>query len=392
MVFPEEVISRVVKNEITNRNHLIERLRGNREYPLTIPLKLPTANEILSDIAKYQEYVIAWKKYPHQECVRRKTVSYKNGINGFELANEFVIDSYETLLKVIPAKDRKLIECVKDRCDEVLKVLGLPYASDIYTVLRMLEPEEVSVSDFKSLIVLLPQLKRGVGSKMYIRAIPLEHIDTKFLENNLKLVAAILRCCQILNAQESLEEYLGVIPKPEGFAHMIVNSQDRELMYPYIQIPTYDLERIEPPGRNLLIIENVQSGLMVPSLPETTVIFGCGKNLSWAKANWLKNKSKIVYWGDLDSWGFSMLSYFRKISSCNVMSVMMDEKTIEYSNHKDRMVKENISFEEELECLTNDERATLYRLREDPEKNRLEQEKLDEKYVVDTLLSVINQK
>ena len=168
-----------------------------------------------------------------------------------------------------------------------------------------------------------------------------------------------------------------------------------------MMVPSSLLLNIEPPGDNLIVVENVQSGLMLPKLKNTSVIFGCGRNLSWSKASWLKHKKQIFYWGNLDSWGFEMLCEFRENSQCSVTSLLMDKAVLERTSHTERMVHEDKSTEVKVEFLTSAEKETLAFLQglkndgsnaelattssPDTRLNRLEQEKLDEDIVIKAL-------
>ena len=62
----------------------------------------------------------------------------------------------------------------------------------------------------------LPQLKRGIGKDCYLRAIPIEHIDTKFIEKYDKVILSILRTLSLCTEDESLEDYLKVESKPDA--------------------------------------------------------------------------------------------------------------------------------------------------------------------------------
>ncbi|NIR95358.1 MAG: hypothetical protein GWO08_17415, partial [Gammaproteobacteria bacterium] len=52
--------------------------------------------------------------------------------------------------------------------------------------------EKLDEEDVKLIAGLLPQLRRGLGRGRYLRALPLQGVDTKFLENHLTLVTDLL--------------------------------------------------------------------------------------------------------------------------------------------------------------------------------------------------------
>lgn len=151
---------------------------------------------------------------------------------------------------------------------------------------------------------------------------------------------------------------------------------------PILQMDTDTLLNFELPARNILVVENVQSGLALPSLENTIAVFGGGKNVSWLSASWLESK-RVAYWGDIDSEGFRILGDAR--SRClTVRSIMMDEATVNAFNN--RMVGEPESARLRPRCLERQEAVLLQKLREGHfGKRRLEQERLSSNYIARAL-------
>ena len=67
MLLPKEAIDKVIATEVFKTNNLIARLKGLREYPIEVNLKVPSANAILKDINIFQEFVRQWREFKHQE-------------------------------------------------------------------------------------------------------------------------------------------------------------------------------------------------------------------------------------------------------------------------------------------------------------------------------------
>ena len=99
---------------------------------------------------------------------------------------------------------------------------------------------------------------------------------------------------------------------------------------PLLQLDAETLTRQALPADNILIVENRQSstgtGLGLPPLDNCIAVFGGGRNLSWLRAPWLAEK-RIGYWGDMDSWGLTILSEARRYQP-RVQSLMMDVDTL----------------------------------------------------------------
>ena len=392
MLLINEIIERITKTEISNLNNLIKRLLGQREYPIKVALKPPTNQEILKDVNAFGKFIHCYNAYPHQELIEYSQKVYACGADGSQIPNYFVVNSFDELLLCIKNDDRKKVSLLLDRVDSLATCFKLEDKSSLYPLIKYLSLDDLSAEDFKLLLVTLPQLKRDMGKNLYIRALPLEGVDTKFLERNLKLIFTILKAVGICTEEDNdLEAFLNVRKKPKNFAHVRILDERLVKDFDYFQVSTSDLEHIALPGDNLLVVENVQSGLMLPKLLNTTVIFGCGNDVAWSKAKWLLSKKKIIYWGDLDSWGFFILSNFRKNTQAKVTSVMMDLQTLEYENHLAKRVTEKESTSIEDPALTEDEIACLDALSKQPNLNRLEQEKLDQDYIVKHLKAVLDE-
>ena len=145
-----------------------------------------------------------------------------------------------------------------------------------------------------------------------------------------------------------------------------------------MQLSVDVLKHYELPATNILVVENMQSGLGLPRLTDTIVVFGGGKNVAWMDADWIKGK-RVAYWGDLDTWGLAILSDVRaKVSS--VTPLMMDIETI--SNFEDRMVIEPEPVDVCPVTLSDAERDVFFGLKSGRfHSSRLEQERLSSDYI-----------
>ncbi len=95
-------------------------------------------------------------------------------------------------------------------------------------------------------------------------------------------------------------------------------------------------------------------------------------------ASWLKSR-RVAYWGDLDSWGLSILSDVRsKLPS--VEAIMMDSETL--AQHENRMVVEPEPLQHLPEFLTDAEAQIFSDLKAGKYPgSRLEQERLSPDYI-----------
>lgn len=216
----------------------------------------------------------------------------------------------------------------------------------------------------------------------YLLSQPIAKYLTKdqglFLHNLVDVL--VKECDRVKKVRARIDENLRMYIESSDFQEKVGN-------FSIVMVSANDLLNVEPPCSNLIVIENEQSGFMVPDLPDTSIIFGCGNNLAWAKAAWLKNKTRVFYWGDIVSWGYFMLSQFRLNAGREVNSLMMDLNTIE--KHAKKMVAEPMSKNLEVSdlALTCTEAEAYVYLRRQAN-NRLEQEKVDQNFVLETIQSL----
>lgn len=111
-------------------------------------------------------------------------------------------------------------------------------------------------------------------------------------------------------------------------------------------------------------------------------IFGGGRNLQWMHAPWLADR-RIAYWGDIDSWGLTILGEARTHQP-RLQSLMMDTETLQ--RFAQFQVTEPVPRTDRPKALTPEEYELWERLRK--ESNiRLEQERLPQDYVRSRLTS-----
>ncbi len=135
--------------------------------------------------------------------------------------------------------------------------------------------------------------------------------------------------------------------------------------------------------RDVYIIENETVFLSFPKKEGSLIVYGGGfKVTTLRRVAWLRNYP-LHYFGDLDEHGFEILSLFRSIFP-HAESFCMDKATLEaYDQY--RVEGKNVPGEEVFSGLTADEMDTLMELRGDLKRNRLEQERIENSFIVGQL-------
>jgi len=390
-LMPGEVVERLREKEWCNRRALKARLKGERSFPIVVSLRPPRGQEAVVGLARFHCFVEAWKAFPNQSCIDWEDRAFRH-LSVQSVPVRFVVRDIGMLAELLGEEERAVLANWETK---ISRILAEPFAQGeavqqqlfgmLVDYLEVLG--KFSESDLELLVQLIPQLSPGLGRACYLRALPVIHVDTKFIEQNFRFVESALDILYRGGVTDAggLLAWLNCVENPKGWLFvrpLCERSQAALGGLPILQVDTHTLLNFELPARNILVVENVQSGLALPALGNTIAVFGGGKNISWLSADWLRSK-RVAYWGDLDSEGWSILSDVR--SRCpSVEALMMDQVTVEMFSL--RMVEEPDSVAEVPNNLEGKEVDLFYKLRERYfGKPRLEQERLATDYITKRL-------
>lgn len=260
------------------------------------------------------------------------------------------------------------------RLDALIDALGLP-PREALTAARVLVREGAAFppsgscgasiasgmteGDFAKLLLVLDWCRAHRPAGIYLRSIPLEGIDTKWIERHAAIVSSLddLTRPQTYPADpdESAEAAGEALPDADapkrsaferwqrraGFRVLelppLVLCRNTQAWLPAgvadadgadalarraIQLPLAILQVAEPASPVVLIVENVQTGLAVDVPDDVPVFMGLG-NAAAATVRalpWMERKA-VVYAGDLDVHGLEILARLRAAHG-NVRSVL----------------------------------------------------------------------
>jgi hypothetical protein len=420
-LLPEDRIDSLNQKLWQNSRKLKSLLKGESSFPLQVSLKPPRGNVVLADINHFQRFVSSWKRFSEKECTEQESmhaceVAWEN--RSFRALSEQLIPTMLSipdvgaLARLLGKNEEHQLNKWQSRIAHVLDALAPLYVGrnldeksedEVYekdskerllflTLIDHLEAlNKFADSDLDLLAKLIPQLKQGMGEGCYLRALPVTFVDTKFIENNLRIIESITAALIDEDVSEAgLLNWLHCKDKPKDWLLIKPLCEQTTAALggiPLLRLSSDTLLEFELPASNILIIENEQSCLALNTIPDTIAISGGGKNVAWMRAGWLAAK-RVGYWGDIDSEGFSILSDARsKLST--ITPLMMDAATVEV--YQERMVAEPDSVFKEPIALTEEELDLFKGLRSEQYANtRLEQERLPMDYVTKVIESWID--
>jgi hypothetical protein len=167
----------------------------------------------------------------------------------------------------------------------------------------------------------------------YLRELDIAGVDSKFIEQHKGILAKLLESLPLpklnLNENCTFEERYGIKQiKPLIRFRLLDKNKIWLTKVTDISIPLNEFKELDFECQTIFITENKINGLCFPLVCNSIVIFGLGYGLHSLKdISWFKNK-KIIYWGDIDTHGFAMLSQLRGYYP-QTKSLMMDKYTLD---------------------------------------------------------------
>ena len=378
-LLPSDVRALVLKREWNNDAGLKARLLNRKPFPIRIGLKPPAGRSAIADMAHFQKFIGEWRSYSSQKNIQWESRRYR-ALSEQTVPKFFILENIKELIEFVGSEALHRSEKWTKNMAPMLSI-----SEALYPVLvkHLKTFELIRLPDAELLSSLVKQLSSQMGVGQYLRALPLVGVDTKFLENYQALISDVLDVLHDgeITASGGMLEWLGCLENPRGWLTVrpLCGSVQANIGgFPVMQLHRDVLREHALPANNILVVENMQSGLGLPLLKDTIAVFGGGKNISWMDANWLKSR-RVAYWGDIDTWGLSILSDVRsKLSS--VKAIMMDADTLRY--HEDRMAVEPEPLEHLPRFLTDSEAQIFSDLKAgNYQGSRLEQERLSPDYI-----------
>lgn len=240
-------------------------------------------------------------------------------------------------------------------------------------------PIKVIENDWESLLKVCKYFKAIPQPHLYIRELPIQ-VHTKFIENNKGIIRELLDIiiAEHINVDEKQFESRFNLKYDETLVRFrILDEAISQQLFrgiDDISIPISEFQHFSPPIQTVYVVENKINMLAFPIKRDSIVIWGHGFGVDIMKnVEWLKTK-KIYYWGDLDAYGFQILSEIRTHFE-QVESFMMDRQTFDLFYEGNKGTETNV--EKDL-CLTSEESEMFKYLKEN--NLRLEQEKIPHEY------------
>ncbi|WP_298137711.1 Wadjet anti-phage system protein JetD domain-containing protein [Acidiferrobacter sp.] len=357
---------------------------GCRDFPWRLPCKAPTAREIGERFDEVRAWAADLRALPHIRVVMRTIRHRSLGTN--TLPAEIWIDTLEDALalagKTASARAfTELVTATEEACPALLDWLA-------HYPLRALDLAPA----WGRVLAVVGWIAEHPRPGLYLRQVDVPGIDSKFLEAHGAVLTELFdraapeaRCQPNEGGDASFAARYGFRERP---VRIRVRPLDRNLPIAAIgqdiTLDALSLARQDPGARHVIITENEVNFLALPEIPGAIALFGAGYGFAMLKAlPWL-TRTRVHYWGDIDTHGFAILDQLRAVLP-NAQSLLMDEETL--LAFEPQWGREDRPTTRDLARLTQAERRLYDALRDNRIRPqlRLEQERIGFQWVKQAL-------
>ena len=374
MKLPEDIRQTLVRRFQSKHREWLIGDAGESQWPLEVPLGVPTEQAALRQVDGVRAWVSAWQGWQGvgtlSWCERRwkalgvQRLPEKLALRGPEDVAMWIGESARW--ERAQSRYRSLIA----RWPVVAQ--QLPRYFDVLA--------DYSDADYQRLTEMLDWIASHPNSNLYPRQLPVSGLDSKWLDGRKGLLTDLVAAIQEDSSSDvDFYQRCGLKAPPLLVRMRVLDQSLRAHVGGVgdITAPVDDLAGISWPVSHVFIVENLQTGLAMSDMPGAVVFMRLGYNVDvLARLPWLA-RARCMYWGDLDTHGFAILHRARSYIP-ELQSVLMDEETL--LRHKALWVDEAAQHSAaELTLLTKDEQQLYRDLKQQRwgQNVRLEQERID---------------
>jgi hypothetical protein len=326
---PEEAVATLTRR--FEREHAAWLVQGADEvagrWPLTLGLAMPTERELSADAAAVRRWAEAWAGWPHAHQVQWQTRQWPR-LGEQQLPAALVMPTPQSIADAVGQGTRwrraaQRLASLQSTCPALCR---LPPRQRVFDALA-----DHSDADFECLSALLTWAQDNPASGLRLRQLPVAGLHTKWVQAHHSLITDLVAT---LRGPPAARDLLALL----GLGAPSVRLRVR-LLCPRLRSQTGGLGDIEAPLQQLaalpiaparvLIVENLETGLALPDVEGCVALMKLGHAVGLVQhLPWLSHAARTVYWGDIDTHGFAILSKARAVVP-QIDSVLMDEATLQ---------------------------------------------------------------
>lgn len=355
--------------------------------PIGLPLRGPSATDLASDFGAAQDWARSWLA-PARHGFRIESIAVGGRVVGSnEVPRRAWVDSFEQAWRILKVNDlvREFDEAMLLAEATAPRLAAWARANPMVLL--------ATPGSWPDLLRTVQWIDQSAASNHYLREIDVPGIDTKFIEQHRGILTTLLEAqldparIDLSRPRSDFAGRFGFRGKPE---YVRMRALDGELLggFTELTVRVDELATQSPRHGTIVIVENDTTYLALPAGLDAIAICSGGYAVSrLAALPWLENR-RVIYWGDIDTHGFAMLSQLRA-SLPLAASMLMDRATL--LAHEGQWVREPKPTNARLPGLDEAEHGLYVDLIEGRfgEAVRLEQERISFDWVREALNSAL---
>lgn len=313
---------------------LREWLAGAERWPWGLSARAPSGPELLRRYEEVRSWIARLEEAGVTSgCLRIEYAEVRVQKLGLQsLPAKIWIEARDQAFRLIDtaagfARFQCLVEQTRARIPALLDWVGR-------RPLRALENGDV----WDRILDLVEWFIANPASALYLRQVDAGGIDTKFVESHLGLLGELID--ELRPVAPALTLACGSPSRRRAHRLGLVSEEPSvrmRLLDPALiahfrgvsdmALPLREFAVLDPPCSVVFITENKTNGLAFPPAASAIVVFGLGYGIEALRdAEWL-GRRRLVYWGDIDTHGYHILSRCRGYWP-QLESLLMDEATL----------------------------------------------------------------
>ncbi len=380
LLFPEDV-----RDFLTRRfnNQHQTWLVGQGVWPLSVSLGVPIERDVTQDPAGVRGWVDAWAAWDGVGELAWEDRQWGR-LGTQRLPARMVLTTPVQVAEAVRQRERWKIatrryEWFTQKWPLLATTAALPRNFDVLA--------DYADDDFERLFALLTWFDVNPASGKYLRQLPVEGLDTKWIEKRRGLVADLLHAIRGVQGDREFYSLCGLMRPQHRIRIRLLCPELRRSAGGLrdIEAPIEELATLALAPRAAVIVENLETGVALPDRPGCIAFMKLGNAVGVLNAlPWLRDVPAL-YWGDIDTHGFAILDRARAAIP-GLLSILMDEVTL--LSHRSLWGQEPAQHPDTaLPHLTDGERVVYSGLRSNTwgQKVRMEQERIAWLQAMETL-------
>jgi len=302
------------------------RLLGESTWPASLAIGRPTPTEVASSWNETASIIRLWRESPIGS-VHWKSVVYRATGTSIEIPLLWEIASNDEW--IVAANDRTVRSEYNLLCRILSNSNPLFHTAFVRerSLWRNTDPDEVIRASH-----LVLELMPGCALGKPLRSLSLSGIDSKFFERNRTLITRLLDIRFDGEAShQGLETFLNAWRESDHWLLLVDLGGSDILPFPQMRVRASDLVASNFKPRAVLIVENERCLHLLPqNLSGVIAVLGTGNNLAWLRSQWIQDIS-VAYWGDLDTWGLTLLARARSYAP-GLMPLLMTREIFDHGS------------------------------------------------------------